>query len=209
MKELLPLIKERRSVRLFTGKKVPVKDIQSIIEAGTWAPTGCNSQEIRFKILESEDQINGLIRFKPFLSGVSHFILVLYDMSLPWSHQMYIKSKHQRTLPFIDAGLATQNMMLYAKSKSIDTCALNFSEHFLAPTSIVNKAVKRGIVNVGLGSHVKGTFSYFLRKDLKVPEHLKIVCAIAVGYAKRYPNIDTEMHGQRKVIRKDVRDYII
>jgi len=45
-KMLMDLIKERRSVRLFNGRKIPREDILSIIEAATWAPTGCNNQEL-------------------------------------------------------------------------------------------------------------------------------------------------------------------
>jgi len=54
---LLELIKERRSVRIFNGNKVPQEIIMKIIEAGIWAPTGCNNQELKFLVIENEKDL--------------------------------------------------------------------------------------------------------------------------------------------------------
>ena len=75
-KVLMDIIKERRSVRSFNGRKIPKEDILSIIEAGSWAPTGCNNQELRFYILDKEDEINEIVQFKSFFKGVSTIILI-------------------------------------------------------------------------------------------------------------------------------------
>ena len=55
---LLDLMKKRRSVRLFNGNKIPQEHLLSIIEAGIWAPTGCNNQELRFLILDKQEEID-------------------------------------------------------------------------------------------------------------------------------------------------------
>jgi len=199
---LMELIKKRRSIRVFTGKKIPEKDIKKIIEAGIWAPSGCNNQELRFLILEDMEEIK---KFKPHLQGVSHFILIFADMSLPGS-KMY-KNKHERNLPYVDTGLALQNMVLYAKSIGIDSCICNLSEyHFIITGSITKKILNRIRVFFKMR---KNSFEYVLRNKLKVPEHLEIMCSVALGYGKIEPDINTVMHGGKKIMRKNVGEHIL
>ena len=126
--KLLNLIKERRSIRIFTGEKIPEKDISKIIEAGIWAPTGCNNQELRFLVLSKENEMQEVIRFKPFFKGVSHIVLIFCDMSLPQSKELYRKNHFSSHLSDFDTGLAMQNMVLQAKSIGIDSCIFNLSE---------------------------------------------------------------------------------
>jgi nitroreductase len=211
--KLKELIKERRSVRLFTGEKIPREQIVAIIEAGTWAPTGCNNQELRFLILDKEDQLNEIMHFKPFFRGVSSIVLIFCDTSLPMSRKMYIKNKSGRHLPYIDTGLALENMILHAKSMGIDSCIFNVSEYHFKKSRVKRSLIKRIIykVLIVLGFHksIKENFEFCLRKNLKIPKHFKIMCGVAFGYAKRYPDINTEMHGGKKVMREKVERHII
>ena len=47
--DLMGLIRSRRSVRTFDQEQpVTKEEIQKILEAGIWAPTGTNQQELRF-----------------------------------------------------------------------------------------------------------------------------------------------------------------
>lgn len=212
-KKLLDLIKYRRSVRLFNGKKIPREDILSIIKAATWAPTGCNNQELRFLILDEEKEISEVVKFKPFFRGVSIIVLVFCDMSLPMSRKMYIKSKHERHLPHIDTGLALGNMILYAKSKGIDSCIFNLSEYHFQRINQKRSFVKRIIVKIKLAlnlhKYMEESFEFYLRDHLKMPNHLKIMCGVAFGFSKKYPDVNIETHGGRKVMRKEVDCYII
>jgi len=208
----LDLIKERRSVRVFNGKKIPKEDIFPIIEAGIWAPTGCNNQELRFLILEKDEEINELLKFKPFFKRVSTILLVFCDMSLPTSKKMYQQLKHERHLPYIDTGLALMNMVLYAKTKGIDSCIFNLSEyHFKRgkKMSFVEKMIYKIKLKLSLHTSMENNFEFFLRNFLKIPKHLKIICGVAFGYAKIYPDLKTETHGGRKVMREEVSYYII
>jgi nitroreductase len=208
---LLDLVKERRSVRLFNGEKISQENILSIIEAGIWAPTGCNNQELRFLILDKKEEIDEILGFKPFLKSASVVVLVFYDMSLPTSQKMYVK-KTQAHLPYVDTGLALGNMILYAKSRGIDSCLLNLSEyHFKilkADKSLIKKIVN--LVKVKLGFHklVEGNFEFCLRKRLKIPAHFKIICGVAFGYAVRYPDV-RKSHGGKKIMRESVNYHII
>jgi nitroreductase len=211
-KELMNLIKERRSVRIFNGEKISREDILSIIEAGTWAPTGCNNQELRFLILDKEGELEEILQFKPLFRGVSTVILIFCDMSLPMSYKMYRVYKHERHLPYIDTGLALANMVLYAKSKGIDSCIFNLSEYHFRQSKekkIIKKIINRIKLKLNLHTSIENNFEFYLRNHLKIPKHLRIMCGVALGFAKKYPDINIAKHGWREVMREDVHYYIV
>jgi len=51
------LLHERRSVRLYTNSPVPKETLNKILNAGRYAPTGSNSQNVHYMALTSPDQI--------------------------------------------------------------------------------------------------------------------------------------------------------
>ncbi len=55
---ILDTIKKRRSIRIFKPDKVSKKEINSIIEAGIWAPSSGNTKPFKFLILDDRDKIN-------------------------------------------------------------------------------------------------------------------------------------------------------
>jgi nitroreductase len=52
--EISNVIKERRSIRKFKNDPVPDSHIMALIEAARLAPSGCNAQPWRFKIVKDE-----------------------------------------------------------------------------------------------------------------------------------------------------------
>jgi nitroreductase len=53
--DLMKIMKERRSIRKYLPDEVPKADIEKIIEAGTWAPSGGNLQNWHFVVITSKD----------------------------------------------------------------------------------------------------------------------------------------------------------
>lgn len=206
-------MKGRRSVRLFNGQKIPRESIFSIIEAGIWAPTGCNNQELKFLILDKKEEIEEIIGFKPFLKGISTFVLVFCDLSSTRNQWMYIKNKAQKRLPYLDTGLALGNMILYAKSTGIDSCLLNLSEyHFKilrTKKSVIKKIVNLVKVKLGFYKLVEENLEFCLKQRLKIPNYLKIMCGVAFGYAEKYPDVRTGKHGIKSLMREPVINYTI
>lgn len=49
--KLLSFMKSRRSIRHFTSEKVSAEDIEKIIEAGRYCPTGTNAQDFSFTVI--------------------------------------------------------------------------------------------------------------------------------------------------------------
>lgn len=209
---LSELIKKRRSIRVFTGKKILIKDINTIIEAGIWAPTGCNNQELRYVIIGKEDVLTEALKFKPFFRGVSHFVLVLCDMSIPLSNHLYRKNSSAQMMSDLDTGLAIQNIVLQAKDIGIDSCIVNLSEkHYKKEKdlSFFQKASKELKKIFGLHSINPNSFEYFIRNVLHIPKHYKIRAGVVFGYGKIIPDIEKARHGKNLIKRKSIVNYII
>ena len=51
---LLNAMRFRRSIRQFTGEKVPREELELLLEAGRCAPTSSNSQSVGFTVLDQE-----------------------------------------------------------------------------------------------------------------------------------------------------------
>ncbi len=61
--EILELLfRERRSVRRYTSTPVPQEILSKILDAGRYAPTGTNSQNVHYVILKTPDKIATLQR---------------------------------------------------------------------------------------------------------------------------------------------------
>jgi len=54
------LLRERRSVRNYTPEAVPEEVLNKILDAGRYAPTGTNSQNVHYVVLTSPDRIEEL-----------------------------------------------------------------------------------------------------------------------------------------------------
>ena len=89
MNETLKVLESRRSYRKFKNDMLPEEDLNAIIRAGTFAPTGMNKQtpiiiavknkELRDKISEENRKIGGWdAGFDPFY-GAPVILIVLAD----------------------------------------------------------------------------------------------------------------------------------
>jgi nitroreductase/NAD-dependent dihydropyrimidine dehydrogenase PreA subunit len=56
------LFRERRSIRLFKEKHVSKEQLDRIIDAGRYAPTGSNIQSVNYVVLSTQEKINELRR---------------------------------------------------------------------------------------------------------------------------------------------------
>jgi len=124
MEGLLELIRERRSVRKFKPQKVPIQEIEKLLEAARWAPSGGNSQPWRFVIVTGEETIEALKMVSPGLFGESPAIIVM----------CFNKDRFQSTPDlYINLGAALQNLLLMAYAKGLGCCPIaSFDSEALA-----------------------------------------------------------------------------
>ena len=146
--ELDVCIKGRRSVRSFTDEPVSKEQVQAILEAGTWAPTGMNRQPWKFIIIENKkaiklvsDETKVLVRqnmpplAKQFNTekdiicyNASVLILVCAEKDKQWEN-----------LNLLDCVLAAQNMFLKAYELGLGTCYMGFVSLLNSKPEILKK----------------------------------------------------------------------
>ncbi|MCM8801607.1 MAG: nitroreductase family protein, partial [Candidatus Omnitrophica bacterium] len=62
-KDMLSLIKARRSIRRYKAKMPEEKIIKKVLEAGRWAPSGLNNQPWRFMVIKKSSIKDRLANF--------------------------------------------------------------------------------------------------------------------------------------------------
>lgn len=119
MNEVIKNILERRSVKKYTEEKVKKEDLDQILEAGLYAPSGANKQGAIMVAVQDSEVINQLERLNAKVVGrdpnlVHNFygaktiVLTLADKNVPTS--------------VYDASLVMENMMLAAHSLGLGSC---------------------------------------------------------------------------------------
>ncbi|MDR0470376.1 MAG: nitroreductase family protein [Nitrososphaerota archaeon] len=133
--ELDVCIKGRRSVREYTQEPIAKEQIETILEAGTWAPTGMNRQPWRFIVIENKQLIKLVSdETKELVKQVlPHFAtqfntdqdVICYDA--PMLILICSEKDPQWTqINLLDCALAAQNMFLKAYELGLGTCYMGF-----------------------------------------------------------------------------------
>lgn len=106
---ILQAIHRRRSIREYTEEGVTGEQLRTIIEAGTWAPSGLNNQPWRFVIVRSPQIQSALAtqtKYGHIIKAAPAVIVVYLDREV-----MYHEIKDHQA-----AGACMQNMLLAAES---------------------------------------------------------------------------------------------
>lgn len=182
-KEVLSLIKQRRSIRKFNDKDISDQDLLDLIEAGIYAPTGSNVQAWQFVIIKNKSDINFLGANKiPLVGTAKAIIFILTDLRK--CHYLNGPRKHIfQYMSVQDSACATQNILLLATSKGIASCYIQFNKEW--PTW-------------------KNVKDYF-----KFPDHLQPENLILLGYSDKKIDLETYKHQGRMVKRQPINQYIL
>jgi nitroreductase len=141
-------IKGRRSVRAYTQEQVTKEQIDAVLEAGTWAPTGMNRQPWRFIIIEDKqliklvsDETKELIK-KTMPQLATQFNtnkdIICYDA--PMLILICSEKDPQWTqLNLLDCALAAQNMFLKAYDLGLGTCYMGFVSYLNSQPEVLRK----------------------------------------------------------------------
>lgn len=112
MNEFVRLIKNRRSVREYTNKKIERKILEQIIDCARLAPSSRNMQPWRFVVVTEEGKLSrisvSVALGSPFIKNAAACIVVCGKMDV---------KRHVE-----DCCLAAENIMLAAKSFGIGSC---------------------------------------------------------------------------------------
>lgn len=107
--DILETIKSRRSIRKFGESPVSEDQLEKILEAGRWAPSGLNNQPWRFAVIRDDglrDKFSRLTHYSGIIKSSQLLITVFLDNSV----------SYDRTKDVQAAGACIQNMLLEAHS---------------------------------------------------------------------------------------------
>ncbi|MBI5534889.1 MAG: nitroreductase family protein [Deltaproteobacteria bacterium] len=183
---LLGVLKERRSVRRFKPREVPIALLSDLVEAATWAPSASNRQDWHFVMIASAAVIGELAamvrqRWEELIASASESGLSEEIASYAGNFDWFGKAPAlfvvtcRRSDGFLEkmvgadaagiagartsAAMATQNLMLAAHASGLGSCCLT------GPL-VAGKAIK---------------------KRLGIAARQEIVCLVALGYPAEDP----------------------
>jgi nitroreductase len=117
MDTFLTLATERYSVRSYKNQPIAPEVLQGILEAGRAAPTACNNQPQRIKVLTAPDDLAKMDECTPYRFHAPAALLICYDKILCW------KRRYDGALSGeVDASIVTTHLMLAAQDAGLGTC---------------------------------------------------------------------------------------
>jgi nitroreductase len=177
--ELLKLMQHRRSVRVYKSGKVSDQQLETILEAARWAPSGANTQpwelvvtrdrkkmkrvrEIyanEWKQRKLEDPVHYKGLKKDYVGDVSVLVLVCADAR---TKQVYLTTRQaadREKLFQASVANAVQQMMLAAANMNLGTVWVSVREEVEAE----------------------------LRELFEVPKELRLLWVMPIGHARSWP----------------------
>jgi nitroreductase len=178
-KKILDVIRTRRSVRVYKTGKVTDQQLETILEAARWAPSGANTQpwelvvtrdrekmrrirqiyDNEWRQRKREDPINYKGLKKDYVGDVSVIVLVCGDAR---TKQVYLTTRQpadREKLFQASIANAVQQMMLAAASMNLGTVWVSVREE-VEPE---------------------------LRELFKVPATLRLLWVVPIGHARSWP----------------------
>ena len=148
---VLEAIKDRRSVRTFTDKKVSEEDIRRLLEAARWAPSAGNTQPFEMvlvKASETKQKLSEVALNQTLIQKASIVIAVCADVIR--SSRGY-GMRGEQLYNIQDTAAATENILLAAQELGLTTCWIGaFHEKKVAKIINAAKSVKPlAIIPVG------------------------------------------------------------
>lgn len=119
MKETLVDIKGRRSCRKYTAEPVDRAELEKVLEAGTYAPTGHGSQSPRMVVVTDAAQLRELSLLNERVWGKA--IDPFYGAPVA----VFVLADKEAPTPLQDASLVMGNLMLAAHAVGLGSCWIN------------------------------------------------------------------------------------
>lgn len=177
MKKIFDVIQERRSIRKYEDKEVPVEKIKRVLHAANWAPSNGNSQPWNFIVLKGEPR-------KQICAVFSE-----------WAQDYIPKA------PYIPAEKKGP-MLEYAKDfggASVHIVVTYETDEDLIKTEEALMAASAAIQNLCLAAYEEGLGTVWIagevaykeatKEIIKLPKNQKIAGIIPIGYPAMSPPV--------------------
>lgn len=152
MNETIKTLLERRSIRKFKPEQIKEAELNAILNAGIYAPSGANQQSALFVVIQDKETLKRLSAMNAAVLGKNidpyynapTVILVFADKS--------------KIAPVEDASLALGNMLNAAASLGIGSCWVHRTKQMFEKDEGKDLLRKWGITGdyIGVGSCILG-----------------------------------------------------
>lgn len=183
MNQVFETIKSRRSTRKYLPKQIKKEELDIILEAGIYAPSGHNDQAWHFTVVQNKELID-------LMSEESKKVMA--KLPVDWIAKMgrsenlnifynaptviVVSGKKDATSPFADCCAAIQNMLLAAESIDIGSCWIGLARFFYENP----ENLKKLNIPEGYEPHYSVSFGYKDSSSNRAPKRNKDV----VNYIK-------------------------
>ncbi len=120
MNETMQVIKSRRSTRAFTGEQITREEMDTMLEAAVWAPTGMGKQLWHFVGIRSAEKNLELARAVAAADGRGPEY-TFYDAPA----SILVCYQRDEAHAFLDGSAAVENILLAATSLGLGSCWIN------------------------------------------------------------------------------------
>lgn len=166
MNETIKTLLERRSIRAYKADQLKDEELNTLIEAGRFAPSAINEQPWHFTVVQKKevlDKINNACKDMFIKTGNKMFAERAKDENFSVFYNaptfIIVSGYEKAVAPQMDCALALENMFLAAESLNIGSCWIH---------AVI------GLLNTEEGKAFK--------KELAIPEEYAVYCAGAFGY---------------------------
>jgi nitroreductase len=111
------IIRQRRSIRKFTAQMPAEQEIEQILEAARWAPSGQNNQPWKFMVIrdiKTREDLAQFTSYKRIVRGAPISVVVCLDTTISYN----------RDKDLMAIGAAIQNILLCVHSLGLGACWL-------------------------------------------------------------------------------------
>ena len=168
MNEILKTIRNRRSTRSFTEQQIESSNLEVILEAAKYAPTGGGAQPWFFSVIQNKELIEELSSASKEVAKNHAVEQIRARANIKEFNTFYsapavivISGVEQHPWSAADCAAAAQNILLAAESLGLGACWVNFGLFVFGSEK---------------GEHYK--------KMLNLPEGYKPFYSVALGYRK-------------------------
>ena len=170
---LLDLIKTRRSCRHYKAEQISDEELNAVLEAGTYAPTGHGKQDPVIVAVQNPELKARLAKMNAEVMGVDSN--PYYDAPT----YLLVFASEDNANAFQDGSCVLENMMLAAHALGLATCWINREYHMFQTEEGKN-----------------------IMKEIGLKEGLIGIGALSLGYPSREPKPAAERKADWTVIVK-------
>ncbi len=138
MNSVIETIKSRRSIRSFLPEQISKGELEAVIDAALWAPSGHNTQPWHFLVVQDKKKIDDMSEKAIALMKKSPVDWIQKLASREGYHLFHNaptvmivsgkESSDRLLFPLADCSAAIQNLLLAAESLNIGTCWIGLSK---------------------------------------------------------------------------------